>query len=158
MFYWITNIHWHRLTMRRKRHAIWYHCLLLTLWYTIFCACPNISIIILAQCSKSECCYIMRTFVIWSVHFCTCRSGLYPRSVTLDSGTSCGAASFRCSFFGQFTTMAYTTLLPILLLPLSVYLLMESFVYVFECGCWSGDIDKTSMIIMSIDCCLVYSI
>lgn len=151
MFYWIT--------MQRKHCcAIWYHCLLLTLWYIIFCTCLNISIIILAQCSENLCCYIMRTFVIWSVHFCTCRSGLYPRSVTVDSGTSCGAASFRRSYFGQFSTMAYTTLLAISLLPLFVYLLMESFVYMFECGCWSGDIGKTCMIILSVDRCLVYSI
>lgn len=74
----------------------------------------------------------MRTFAIWSVHFCTCRSGLYPRSVTVDSGTSCGAASFRRSYFGQFSTMAYTTLLAILLLPLFVYLSMESFVNVLN--------------------------
>lgn len=99
----------------------------------------------------------MRTFVIWSVHFRTCRSGPYPRSVTVDSGTSCGAASFRSSFLGQFSTMAYTTVLAVLLLPLFVYLSMESFVYVFECGCWS-DTDKTSMIILSVDRCLLYSI
>jgi len=78
----------------------------------------------------------MRTFVIWSVHFRTCRSGPYPRSVIVDSGTSCGAASFRSSFLGQFSTMAYTTVLAVLLLPLFVYLSMESFVYVFECSCW----------------------
>jgi len=53
--------------------------------------------------------------------------------------------------------MAYTTVLAVLLLPLFVYLSMESFVYVFECGCWS-DTDKTSMSILSVDRCLVYSI
>ena len=53
--------------------------------------------------------------------------------------------------------MAYTTVLATSLLPLFVYLSTESFVDVFECGCLRGDIDK-SMIILSVDRCLVYSI
>jgi hypothetical protein len=34
----------YKLKMQRKHcHAVGYHCLLLTLWYTLFCTCPNIS-------------------------------------------------------------------------------------------------------------------